>query len=159
MGVAATLIDQYRQLVDGLAAAGARGDGDEQSVNRAHIERVYSSIWEQLDAAARLTRDAGRSISGYDNLRAETETRQAAISGTSDEVVDVKHRGDKTHYTIEHTVHYNGRGLVLANLAASALRDAWPDLAWSDDATPDADLRPGGVHRVIRGIARLFGKG
>jgi hypothetical protein len=159
IGVAAALIDQYRQLVESLAAAAARGDGDEHAVNRAHIERVYSSIWEQLDSAAQLTREAGRPVIDYDNLRAQRETGEAAVSGTSQELVDVEHKRTETILTIEHTVHYNRLGLALATEATSSLQKAWPDVDWTDQtAAPDADLRPGGLHRVVRGIARLFGK-
>lgn len=158
LGVAAALIEQYRELVEHLAAAGARGDSDDASTTRAQIERVYASIWEQLDTAAQLTREAGRQARDYDNLRAQTETREAAVQATSERVTDIERKGSKTHITFEHTVHHNDLGLALASQATSSLEDAWPELTWTDDASDDTDLRPGGIHRVVRGIARLFGR-
>jgi hypothetical protein len=151
--IADSLIAQYRDVVRQFIQAWKDGNDAEMSVQRAHIERVYTGIWEQLDDAARTTQGAGRSIDGYLAIRhAPGLVVGAAVADTTEKLVGVTPGVRKTTYTFELKIHQNGEGLAAAEQALGAMRAAWPELDFTPAPAPDVDLRPRGL------LSRLFGR-
>lgn len=162
--VARTLIDEYATVRQRFIAAWKASDDTEQSVVRAELERVYGAIWEQLDAAARQTEAAGRSIASYVAIRTDPSLDPAvAVKDLREhsQAVGTEFRGGKSWTRIRSTLemHDNGRGLDSARDATAALQDAWPELDWRDAAAdePVPDLSTGGG-KLARWFGRLFAK-
>jgi hypothetical protein len=149
--IADSLIAQYRDVVRQFIQAWKDDNDPEMSVQRAHIERVYTGIWEQLDDAARTTQAAGRSIDAYLAIRhAPGLVVGAAIAGTSEKLVGIKDGLRMSTFTFQLKIHQNGEGLAAAEQAVAAMRAAWPELDFTPAPAPDVDLRPGGF------LGRLF---
>ncbi|MDB4958886.1 MAG: hypothetical protein JWO36_6455 [Myxococcales bacterium] len=158
--VAATLVDQYRIGVQRILGAWKQPDaGDDMSTMRADLERSYVAIWEQLDAAAKLTRSAGRNVASYDQIRSTPGLEvNVAVANVSEVYLGTEIRGASTYAKFEATVTHNGQGVSLARTAVSALQAAWPELDWAVADEPVVDLRPGGFGRIVLGLSRLFGR-
>ncbi|MFN0246278.1 MAG: hypothetical protein ACKV2T_05190 [Kofleriaceae bacterium] len=136
--IAIGLVDQYGDILRRYDEAFLEQNEAECHVLRGEVERVYPSIWEHLDGAAKLTAGSGRAIDAYAQIRAHPElvTTNALAS------VD------------PHTLRQNQEGIDLARAAARALQHAWPELDWTPPATPDVDLRGGFFGRLLRKILR-----
>jgi len=157
--IAAGLIDQYQEAMARMMTAWQESDDAEMSVTRAEVERVYTGIWEQLDTAARLTEHAGRSTESFRQLRSTPGLEVgAAIGDVQERVVGMTPGIGKTTVKSRLTVTHNADGVALARRATTALQESWPEVDWTPPETPDVDLRPGGLGRIVEGLARLFGK-
>lgn len=157
--IAEGLLEQYPDALARFMAAWKESEDAEMSVTRAEVERVYTGLWEQLDAAARLTEGAGRAADRFRELRATPGLEVgAAIFDTRERVAGVTPGLRGTKVTSELTVQHNTHGVELARQAVRALQAAWPELDWTPPETPDVDLRPGGLGRLVVGIGRWFKK-
>lgn len=157
--IAEGLIDQYPEVMARFMTAWKESEDAEMSVTRAEVERVYTGIWEQLDAAARLTEDAGRSADRFREIRATPGLEVgAAIFDTRERVAGVSPGLRGTKVKSELTVKHNVQGVDLARQATRALQAIWPELDWTPPEMPDVDLRPGGLGRLVVGLGRLFKK-
>jgi hypothetical protein len=150
--IADDLALQFQAVVGKIVAAAASQSDMDLSAHRAESERLYTGVWEHLDAAAAHTRNAGRSTDAYAALRAKADTA-VGVTGVSSEVVDVKYGTTKDVYTIQGSAKLNAHGIESARQASAALKAAWPDIDWTPPAPmPDIDLRPRGF------FSRLFGR-
>ncbi|HEY4179983.1 MAG TPA: hypothetical protein VGM90_24240 [Kofleriaceae bacterium] len=158
LGIAQALVDTHRDVLQRYTRAVAGGDESTADVTRGEAERSFSGIWDQLDTAAKLTREAGRDTSGYDQVSASGASHGVSIpeAATRREVA-VEYGQFTTTRTYLATLHANDQGLNLARQALMSLWSAWPELAAQQNAAssqPVADLRPGGIFGFI---SRLFG--
>jgi len=150
--IAEGLVEQYPEALERYLTAWSESNEAEMSVTRAEVERVYTGIWEQLEAAARLTEGAGRSAARYREVRATPGLEVgAAIFNTDERVIGVKPVLRGTKVKAELSVQHNSEGLELAGQAMRALQEVWPELDWTPPETPDVDLRPRGLGGWIAG--------
>lgn len=158
--IAEGLIDQYPEAMSRFMNAYKEADDAEMSVSRAELERVYTGIWEQLDAAARMTETAGRTVGEYRAIRSTPDLEVgAAIFDTRERVAGLSPGIGGTKVRSQLTVQHNTRGVELARRASRALQAAWPDVDWTPPEIPDVDLRSGGaIGKLLGGIGRLFKK-
>ena len=158
--IAEGLVDQYPDAIARYMFAWKEDEEAEMSVTRAEVERVYTGIWEQLDAAARLAEAAGRPVPELRAIRSAPGLEvNVAIFDSRDKVVGFTPGIRGTTVKSELTVEHNVQGVELAKRAIGAFQAAWPELDWTPPATPDVDLRPsGGLGKLVAGIGRLFKK-
>ncbi|MGE0551273.1 MAG: hypothetical protein AB7O24_22230 [Kofleriaceae bacterium] len=157
--IADSLIVQYDQVIRRFMDAWGHDDDTEMSLLRAELERIYTAIWENLDAAARGTQAANRPVSAYGAIRsAPGLDAGAAIRDVSEQFVGSRRiegglfGRDKIETTHKLTVAHNQQGLEIARKAVEALRTVWPELDWTIAPDPVVDLRPRGL------LSRLFGR-
>jgi len=156
--IAGSLVEQFRATVPRLAEAAANDTSDEAPLLRAELERLYGGIWEQLDAAARLSADAGRTTPRYAELRANPGLDRAqAVYGVETQYGGEQKADGKTWDVVSGHVQVNEAGLALAEAGVAAMQETWPELDWTPDAAPDVDLRPGSS-RLVERIAGFFWK-
>src|SRR5688572_28067852 len=116
--IAEGLIDQYPEAMDRYMTAWKESEDAEMSVTRAEIERVYTGIWEQLDAAARLTESAGRAADQFRQIRSTPGLEVgAAFFDTRERVAGITPGIGKTTVKSELTVKHNAQGIELARKA------------------------------------------
>jgi hypothetical protein len=157
VNISRDLADQFWQVLQAIAEGASGKDDSELSQHRAQAERIYTGIWENLDAAAQMTRNAGRSIAAYEAIRfSPAVDPSVGVTGVKTELVDVKHSWNKVTYTFEGSANANTTGVQAARRAMTTLEDAWPELDWTRPAPmPDVDLRPKGLGGLI---GRLLGR-
>ncbi len=156
VGVADHLLEDYDANVQRILRA--EGDGsDDVDVLRGQLERVYANVWEQLDAAAAVTRAAGRSTSSYEEIRTDPRlTTFVAVAGLSSRVTKIEHGYTRDKITTVTILHDNRLGLELARSASVALKAQWPEVDWTPaKPRPEDDLRPRGLGGLF---ARLLGR-
>jgi len=157
--IADGLIEQYPDAMSRFMAAWKESDDAVMSVTRAEVERVYTGIWEQLDDAARLTEGEGRAVDQFREIRSTPGLEVgAAIFDTRERVAGISPGMGGTKVKSELTVQHNAQGVELARRASRVLQAAWPELDWTPPVTPDVDLRPGGIGKLVAGLGRLFKK-
>ncbi len=152
--IADDLVTQFQVIARKMAAAAADTDDSELPQLRAEAERVYTAIWEQLDAAAALSVATGRSISGYTAIRSSPELEaHVGIGGVTSEVIGIREGRKHDIVTVQGSVATNSQGLEHARRAIQALQAVWPDIDWTPaPPPPEVDLRPRGL------LSRLFGR-
>ncbi len=157
MLIAEGLIDQYTDAMARFTTAWKDSEDAEMSVVRAEVERVYTGIWEQLDAAAELTEATGRSAGQYREIRLTPGLEVgAAIFDARERVAGISPSIRGAQVRSELTVQHNVSGVDLARRAARDLKEQWPELDWTPPDEPDVDLRPAGFGRVVGWLVRLF---
>ena len=162
--VARTLIDEYATAQKRFVAAWRAQDDTEQGLIRAELERVYGAIWEQLDAAAKKTEAAGRSIAEYIEVRNDpTLDTAVAVKDVREtaRVAGTEYRGGQSWTTVRRRLHMhdNESGLDSARRATKALEGAWPELDWRDTSAdePVPDLTTGGG-KIAKWLGKLFAR-
>ena len=144
-----TLIAHYVRAVDNVRRAmGFDSDTFESELRDAN--RVYPSIWEHLDLVRGLLAEGGREVTAFDRIRASVDG--STLLGVSTERSEIEVSYDLFNLSVEErqtlTVSFNLGGVQLAHHAATALKQAMPEVDWDGlhklAAQPVADLKSGG---------------
>ena len=156
--MAKQLIGLYAESINSLRQVGDTGDVEEASTLIGQADRIYSSLWSQLDEASRCIDDLQRDTTEYQSLRATLG------GGAGQGILEVgRHAAGYGEYeVVVTTVLANRTGLEQAAAAWRILATLLPEVDWEtlikkQAATPVVDLQRGTKRRVRGAIIAVVG--